>query len=144
MAIRNIYVLGYREPNKPDFFRAEIECEEGAMQRGEHLTMAKQQASAAGFTALFAIDQSDPAAGWLSKQSLAYRFLSELTTQYETIGGIAEQYGAAVLADMIWLTYSLMEDEEGKFIEVFDDKLIQVIEALPSSEDYMRYIHRVE
>lgn len=70
----------------------------------------------------------------------AQRFMTELLDAIETLSDIAHVHGVRTLADLMYLHAAILEDG---FIDVFDSsesEVMKVINTLPSSEEWKRYI----
>lgn len=83
-----------------------------------------------------------PMKGNISKQERArdaQRFMGELMSSFETLGGIGDEYGQEALVDIIYLQQAI---QSGTHIDAIGDQvgIIEVIKRLPSADEWMKYI----
>jgi hypothetical protein len=70
---------------------------------------------------------------------LGRQFMSELLDSVETLTGVADEYGAQTLADLMYLHGAILADG---FIDVYPYRsaVTQVIESLPSASTWTQFV----
>lgn len=74
------------------------------------------------------------------RAKLATQFFDELTTSFETLGGIADQYGVRTLTDLMYLHASILSVDG--FIDTYSDEssVREVLAQLPSEMTWAKYV----
>lgn len=74
---------------------------------------------------------------------LGRQFMSELLDSVETLKGVADEYGAQTLADLMYLHGAILADG---FIDVFPQgsAVTLVIESLPSASAWKQFVQLEE
>lgn len=69
----------------------------------------------------------------------AIAFMDELLDSFETLSGIAEQFGSRTLTDLIYLQAAILKGEQ---IDHWPDEspILEVVRALPSASDWTQAI----
>jgi len=74
-----------------------------------------------------------------SPMDLSRLFFDELLSNYETLTGIADQYGSRTLADLMYLHSAIMH---GGFIDSYEDEssVLEIVKGLESADKWISYI----
>jgi len=74
------------------------------------------------------------------RAQLATKFMDELLESVETLGAIAEQHGVRTLTDLMYMQSSILKDG---YIDHHpgESAVLKVLQSLPSSETWLRYVH---
>jgi hypothetical protein len=74
-----------------------------------------------------------------AKLEAARKFMRELEDSVETLGGIADAYGAHTLADLMWLQHAILDDGYITYIPEHSC-VLDVVRPLPSGPLWVKYI----
>ena len=64
----------------------------------------------------------------------------EIEQSFETVGGIADEFGLMTLVDLWWLANVLVANPGEQVMQSPDSRLLELVACLPSAKTFVRYI----
>ena len=79
------------------------------------------------------------AADVVASKTAATQFFDELMLSVETLGGVCDEYGPSILANLMYLQNAILK---GSLIELFPNEAEQLafVRALPSGERWWKHV----